>query len=52
MEEDKNIDGSGYFRTPESRSSSKRQVAKFRTESAIEEPLSPLMPQDTQDQIP
>ena len=49
MEEDKNnLDGSGYkYTTPQdSRTNSKRTIAKFRTESAIEEPLSPLMPQD------
>ena len=37
MEEVKNLDESGYYKTPASSSSSKRQVAKFRTESAIEE---------------
>ena len=57
MEEDKNLDGSDYYKTPQdsksgkdSRSGSKRHISKFRTESAtIEEPYSPLMPQDTED---
>ena len=55
MEENKsNLDGSGYkYTTPQdSRTGSNRQISKFRTESAIEDNLSPLVPQETPDQIP